>query len=76
MAKFLDTYIMQDSDVCLRELRPDRFEVSKWVGDLETGGWVDQKNMTLSEVNKQVRSSCQWMGRHNAWDYYRPTGKR
>ena len=77
MAKFIDGYTMQDQDVCIRELHPDRFDVSEWVGDLPTGGWHDKKSITLAEVNKQVRSSCQWLGRHNEWDYYRPvTGKR
>lgn len=76
MAKFMDTYTMQDGDVCIRELQPDRFEVSVWVGDLPTGGWQERKPVTLAELNKQVRASCQWLGRHNEWDYYRPVSTK
>jgi hypothetical protein len=74
--KFRDSYVMQDGDYCVKELLPDRFDVGIWRGDLPTGDWRDLKHMTIAEVNKQIKSTCEWLGRHNEWDYYRPANRK
>lgn len=67
----LGDVIQQDGDVCIRRVREDRYEVSKWVGDLESGRWVEQKSMTLAELNKDVRTHP-FLGKLGEWEYYRP----
>jgi hypothetical protein len=67
----LGDVLQQDGDLCIRRVREDRYEVSRWVGDLPTGRWVEQKAMTLAELNREVRTHP-FLGKLNEWEYYRP----
>jgi hypothetical protein len=62
---------LRDGDVCSRELRADRYEVSVWKGSLESGSWHDLRIHSLTELNKLV-GGCTRLGEASGWTYYRP----
>ena len=61
----------RDGDLCARRIRDDKWEVSVWVGSRQTGGWIDQRAVSLAELNRFVRTQT-FLGKHGDWEYYRP----